>query len=78
LAGNFDIEYPTAEQKTSVRNLIKAFRERFGVPFENIRPHRFVCGRATGIVKTPTINGLPAYKTCYGSKLSDDYFTKGL
>ena len=40
LAGNFDATLPTEEQKTALKGLIQAIRERYMIPIENIVPHR--------------------------------------
>ena len=56
LAGNFDVTMPTAEQMTTLTQLLKEKVARYRIPANFIIPHRQF-----------------ATKTCYGSKLSDDW-----
>lgn len=40
LAGNFDATLPTEEQKNTLKNLSQQLCERYGIPEQNIVPHR--------------------------------------
>lgn len=64
LDGNFDIELPTKEQTESLKKLLLELMVKYKIPSINIFPHRhYAINPAT---KRP-------YKSCYGSKLSDDW-----
>lgn len=72
--GNFDVENPTKEQIASYRKLIRQLMDAHNFTPDEIVPHRFLCGSDKGTVACKTLNGKKAYKTCYGSRLSDTYF----
>lgn len=40
LAGNFDVTKPTKAQETALRTLLQAKTAEYGIPVENILPHR--------------------------------------
>lgn len=40
LAGNFDIETPTASQVLALRNLVQKKMAMYNIPIENVVPHR--------------------------------------
>lgn len=56
LAGNFDVTMPTKEQIETLKILLRVKMTEYGIPLENIVPHRKF-----------------ANKSCYGTKLSDDW-----
>lgn len=60
LDGNFDVELPTEAQKQALKKLILQKMAHYGIPKENVVPHRTYCG-------------VPPYKSCYGNKLSDKW-----
>lgn len=70
LDGNFDIEKPTREQCTALRELIVEIQKRWDVPITSVLPHRIECGNPVGSKLSPS--NLP-YKTCYGKLLADDW-----
>ena len=56
LAGNFDMEEPTEEQKMQLLNLIKDIQGKYDIPDKNVLPHRHFA----------------TYKSCWGNKLPND------
>lgn len=74
LTGNFDEEDPTKEQKSSFRKLIVQLMDNYSFTPDEIRPHRYFCGRKDGKLNYKTIQKMKSYKTCFGSRLPDDYF----
>ena len=58
LDGNFDMEYPTWEQRLALKKLLGELVPKYQIKFENIIPHRRCVG---------------ANKSCFGSKLTDSY-----
>lgn len=61
LDGNFDIEDPTLQQKQALRKLLVEIMARHSnLSYKVILPHRSMCG-------------IPPYKSCYGSRLADDW-----
>lgn len=60
LDGNFDIELPTPMQTIALKNLLKDKMAKYSVPLSQVLPHRHFA----------------SYKSCYGSKLADDWAQK--
>jgi len=57
LIGNFDKKLPTEAQIISLKALMKDIQARYNIPNNKIVPHRHFA----------------PYKTCYGSRLADDW-----
>jgi len=57
LAGNFDTELPTQAQVATLTALIKELSAKYKIKPENTYPHR----------------KFATYKSCYGSRLADDW-----
>ena len=65
LDGDFDKELPTKEQENSLKNLLLEMMKKYKITSDKIFPHRHYA----------VLNGKP-YKSCYGSKLPDDWARK--
>ena len=65
LDGDFDKELPTKEQIESLKKLLQELMVKYKILPSNIFPHRHYA----------VLNGKP-YKSCYGSKLPDDWARK--
>lgn len=64
LIGDFDNELPSDLQVNALANFLKQKVEQYSIPLININPHRhYAINAATG----------KPYKSCYGSKLADDW-----
>lgn len=57
LSGNFDSETPNPAQTETLRNFLSQKANQYGIPAENIYPHR----------------RFATYKSCYGNKLAEDW-----
>ena len=80
LAGNFDLEMPTPIQVETLKKLVKDKMKEYSVSLENVVPHRyFATGTLNGkpFIKNDTAwktwDGCKPYKSCWGSKLGDNW-----
>lgn len=81
LAGNFDLEMPTESQIKTLTSLLKEKMTQYGITADKIVPHRYFATYslasqgAQGPNTSPwkTWDNTQPYKSCYGSKLGDDW-----
>ena len=84
LAGNFDLELPTDNQIKSLLSLVKEKMAQYAIPIENVVPHRYFATyslakegvNAPNTSKWKTWDNTLPYKSCWGSKLPDDWLIK--
>lgn len=58
--GDFDKKLPTPQQISSLRGILSDLMAKYSIPVEKIVPHRHFLGQNP-------------YKSCYGSRLQDDW-----
>lgn len=81
LAGNFDLEMPTSNQLTALKNLCKAKMAQYSIPLEKVVPHRYFATYSLAKEGNPgpnktsykTWDNTQPYKSCFGSKLTDQW-----
>ena len=80
LANNFDLTMPTEAQITTLKKLLIEKTKQYNIPASNIVPHRFFATQTLqgkpfikNDTEYATWDGCKPYKSCYGSKLSDNW-----
>ena len=61
LDGNFDVEYPTQNQKDALGNLLVELVEEYGISPNNIKPHRAVANKTCPGMNLPNNWGCNLY-----------------
>lgn len=81
LAGNFDLEMPTANQIKSLITLLNQKMTQYGIPLSKVVPHRYFATYSLAQEGTPAPNTSPwktwdntqPYKSCCGKLLNDSW-----